>query len=59
MKAMIILGLIFGVTITIFTYLIILGSNMNKAEDEKLREDQEQMEYLKNYRMKKENKKWI
>ena len=56
MKAMIILGLIFGVTITIFTYLIILGSNMNKTEDEKLREDQEQMEYLKNYRMKKENK---
>ena len=59
MKAMIILGLIFVVTITIFTYLIILGSNMNKTEDEKLREDQEQMEYLKNYRMKKENKKWI
>ncbi len=57
MKAMIILGLIFGVTITIFTYLIILGSNMNKTKDEKLREDQEQMEYLKNYRMKKENKK--
>ena len=59
MKAMMILGLIFGVTITIFTYLIILGSNMNKTEDEKLREDQEQIEYLKNYRKKKENKKWI
>lgn len=57
MKVIIILGVIFGAIIAIFTYLIILGSSINKTEEEKLMEDKEQMKYLKNYRIKKENKK--
>lgn len=35
--------------ITIFTYLIILGSNMSKSDFEKQIEDEEQMEYIKKY----------
>ena len=33
--------------ITAFLYLIILGSNKNKSDGERQREDKEQMDYLK------------
>lgn len=41
--------------LTILMYLVILGGNMSKSEEEKLREDKEQIEYLKNY---KKSSKW-
>lgn len=42
--------------ITIFTYLIILGSNMSKSDYEKQIEDEEQMEYIKNYGKRRKRK---
>lgn len=33
--------------VAIFTYLIILGASMNKSDEERELEDQEQIEYLK------------
>ena len=35
---------------------MILYASMSKTEEEKIMEDQEQMEYLKNYKEKKENR---
>lgn len=44
------------VLIAIFTYLIILGASKSKTDIERIIEDQEQMEYLKNYRNMEEKK---
>lgn len=57
MNMFLIIVIILLVLITIFTYLMILYSSMCKTEEEKIFEDQEQMEYLKRYKEKKENKK--
>lgn len=35
--------------IALFTYLIIVGGNMNKTEKEKRLEDEEQMKFLEDY----------
>lgn len=44
------------VTLTaLFTYLIIVGGNMNKTAEEKEREDEEQMKYLKEYKDRRKN----
>lgn len=40
---------IFLTLIALFTYLIIVGGNMNKTEEEKRLEDEEQMKYLEDY----------
>ena len=40
-----------------FMMLIIIGGNMNKSKEEQRLEDEEQMEYLRQYREKKLNKK--
>lgn len=32
------------------TYLLIVSENMNKTDEERILEDEEQMEYLKNYK---------
>ncbi len=37
------------IIIAIFTYLIILGGNMQKTQEEQEIEDKEQMEYIKDY----------
>lgn len=47
--------LIILLCIALFTYLIILGSNMNKSEEERKMEDQEQIEYLRKIKEKKNN----
>jgi heme/copper-type cytochrome/quinol oxidase subunit 2 len=36
--------------ITVFMYLVIIGANKNKTDEEKFYEDQEQIEYLKKYK---------
>ena len=36
--------------ITVFMYLVIIGANKNKTDEEKFYEDQEQLEYLKKYK---------
>ena len=56
MNILLIMFLIILILISIFTYLMILYSSMSKTEDERIIENQEQMEYLKNYKEKKENK---
>lgn len=56
MNVLIIIFLIILVLIAILTYLIILGASMDKTDEERMIEDQEQMEYLINYRKIEENK---
>ena len=56
MNILLITFFIILVLIAILTYLIILGANIDKTDEERKLEDQEQMEYLKNYREKRENK---
>jgi len=48
-----ILLILFLFIITVVTYLIIVGGNINKTEEEKIREDQEQIEFFKKYKNKK------
>ena len=55
MNILLIIFLILFILITTFTYLMILYSSMSKTEEERILEDQEQMEWLKNYKEKKEN----
>ena len=55
MNILLIIFFIILVLIAILTYLIILGASMDKTDEERMIEDQEQMEYLKNYRKIEEN----
>ena len=41
------------ILIALLTYLIILGSNANKTEEERKIEDQEEIEYLEKWRKRK------
>lgn len=41
------------ILIALLTYLIILGSNASKTEEERKIEDQEQVEYLEKWRKRK------
>lgn len=41
------------ILIALLTYLIILGSNRSKTEEERKIEDQEQIEYLEKWRKRK------
>ena len=56
-----ILGLIlklfiaFYIVIALEMYLVIVGGNINKTDGERRLEDEEQMNYLKNYKNNKEN----
>ena len=50
MNIILIIALVIFVFIAIFTYLIILGASMSKSDEERKLEDQEQIEYLKNYK---------
>ena len=36
--------------ISLFMYLVIVGANKNKTDEERSYEDEEQMNYLKNYK---------
>ena len=54
-KIFITILLILIVIIALFTYLIILGASKCKSIEEQNTEDQEQMEYLRNYREMREN----
>lgn len=56
MNIFIIIFLVISALIAILFYLVILGSSMNKTEEERKLEDQEQIEYLKNYQILKEKK---
>lgn len=47
---------IVGLLIVIMMYLIILVANKNKTAEEKRLEDEEQMEYLRNYNKRGANK---
>lgn len=51
MTALLIL-MIIGFVISFGTYLMIVSENMNKTDEERRLEDEEQMEYLKNYKRK-------
>ena len=53
----ILLFLFFGFAISLLFILILIGNSKNKTEEEQLLEDQEQMEYLRNYQKNKEDKK--
>ena len=55
MNICLIIFFIILVLIAIFTYLVILGASMSKTNEERMIEDQEQMEYLRNYREMREN----
>lgn len=55
-KIFITILLILIVIIALFTYLIILGASKCKSIEEQNAEDKEQMEYLKNYKKKGDNK---
>ena len=55
MNICLIIFFIILVLIAIFTYLVILGASMSKTNEERMIEDQEQMEYLRNYREVREN----
>ena len=44
-----------GIADVVFVYLIIVGGNMNKTDEERRTEDEEQMKYLKKY---KNKNKW-
>lgn len=57
MNVFLIIVIILLILITIFTYLMIVYASMCKTEEERILEDQEQMEYLKRYKEKKENNK--
>lgn len=35
--------------ITFFTYILLIGANINKTDEEKEIEDNEQLEYIRNY----------
>lgn len=56
MNIFLIIVLAIFIFVALFTYLIILGASMNKTDEERKIEDQEQIEYLKKYRKEKENK---
>lgn len=49
--------IIFMMLFGIITILIIIGENMNKSEEERKREDEEQIQYIKEYNEKKQLKK--
>lgn len=49
------LFIVFSVVIALGIYLIIVGGNMNKTDEEKRLEDEEQVNYLKNYKNNKES----
>lgn len=55
-KIFITILLILIVIIALFTYLIILGASKCKSIEEQNIEDDEQMEYLRNYKKKGDNK---
>lgn len=50
MKITLLIFMLIFQTIGLFTYLIIVGGNMNKTQEERELEDKEQMNYLKNYK---------
>lgn len=50
MKITLLIFMLIFQTIGLFTYLIIVGGNMNKTQEERDLEDKEQMNYLKNYK---------
>lgn len=55
MNICLIIFFIILVLIAIFTYLVILSASISKTDEERMIEDQEQMEYLRNYREMREN----
>ena len=55
MNICLIIFFIILVLIAIFTSFVILGASMSKTDEERMIEDQEQMEYLRNYREMREN----
>lgn len=55
-KIFITILLILIVIIALFTYLIILEASKCKSIEEQNTEDEEQMEYLRNYKKKGDNK---
>lgn len=42
----------FSIVIALGMYLVIVGSNINKTDEERRLEDEEQMNYLKSYKKK-------
>ena len=42
--------MIIGLVVSIGTYLLAISDGMNKTDEERRIEDEEQMEYLKNYK---------
>ena len=56
MITLLIMMIIFFLVI-VFTYLVILGADRLETAEEKEIEDQEQMEYLKNYKNKRKGKR--
>lgn len=57
MVGVFLLAIMLSFSIAIIVYLIILGNSINKTEREKQMEDEEQIEYLKNHKKNKLDKK--
>ena len=49
------LFIVFLFVIALGMYLVIVGGNITKTDDERRLEDEEQMNYLKNYKNNKES----
>lgn len=49
------LFIVFSVVIALGMYLVIVGGNKTKTDEERRLEDEEQMNYLKNYKNNKES----
>ena len=53
MVGVLMLAIMLSFSITIIVYLVILGNSTSKTDREKQLEDEEQIEYLKNYENRK------
>ena len=47
---MIIVTVVCLLAIAFFTYILLIGANMNKTDEERENEDKEQLEYIRNYK---------
>lgn len=56
MEIFLIIMLVVSILVAILTYLLIISANMDKSDEERLLEDQEQMEYIKYYKKMEEDK---
>ena len=57
MEIFLIILLVVCIAVTIFTYLILLSANIDKSDEERELENQEELEYIRYYKKREEDKK--